>query len=298
MTSPLLFQELLLKLENHWQGLPDKPDENPISTLCALWNHVTHTNPEPGDAIMQLHPLNLDTAEELIRLVEKRIAGIPLAYIIGRQTYMGLEFLASPDAMIPRKETELLGYAAMKLANQLVEERGTVQALDLCTGSGNVVLSLAHFIKEFRAVATDISDGAIGLAKKNAVNMELEKRVKFFSGDLFEPIKTLSVDHVFDLITCNPPYIATANTEKMAAEISAYEPRSAFDGGPFGVNFIMRLIREAPKYMKPDSWLVFEVGLGQGNSVRRMLEKSSSYQKIDGRSDKNGQIRVLMAQSY
>ena len=84
MTSPLLFQELLLKLEFNWKGLPDKPDENPISALCALWNHVTHTNPSPGDDIMQLHPLDSETAEELIALVDKRISGTPLAYIIGK----------------------------------------------------------------------------------------------------------------------------------------------------------------------------------------------------------------------
>ena len=212
--------------------------------------------------------------------------------------FFGVNFLASPEAMIPRKETELLGYTALDMARRLASERGNLQALDLCTGSGNVALALAHYVPEYEAVADDISKSAVGLAKRNARLLGLEKRVKFFTGDLFAPFDSPDYEHSFDLITCNPPYIATANTEKMAAEISQFEPREAFDGGPFGINFIRRLICEAPRFLKPTSWLVFEVGLGQGENLRRMIERTFDYQKIESRTGETGKIRVLIAQSH
>jgi len=298
MNTPDNFQKLLTKLESNWQGLPDKPDENPSSTLCALWKFVTHNDTSPIDNPMQLPGLNPESDQLLNDLVDQRISGTPLAYIIGHQTYMGLDFLASPEAMIPRKETELLGQTALEMANQLVRERGSLQALDLCTGSGNVVLALAHYVKELQAAAVDISKDAVGLAERNAIHLGVEKRVTFFTGDFFDPFNRPEHEQSFDLITCNPPYIATANTGKMAAEISQFEPREAFDGGAFGVNLIIRLIREAPRFLKPASWLIFEVGLGQGNSLRRMLEKTSKYQKIESRTGETGQIRVLIAQAH
>ena len=211
---------------------------------------------------------------------------------------MRLNFSTSPDERSPRKETEILGYAALELAHLLANVRGNVHALDLCTGCGNVVLALAHLISEYEAIATDVTEEAVALAEKNAKKMGLAHRVKFFAGDLFAPVADPDYEHAFDLITCNPPYIASAHTDKMASEISHFEPREAFDGGPFGINLIMRLIREAPKYLKPASWLAFEVGLGQGNSVLRLLEKSTDYQRIDKRTDDDGQIRVLMAQTH
>ncbi len=298
MTRPLLFQEALKKLETSWQGLPDKPDENPLSTLCALWNFVTHTNPSPVDDIMQLHPLDQESADKLLKLVEKRISGVPLAYLIGSQTYLDLEFAVSPAAMIPRKETELLGKTAIKLARRLADERGRLGGVDLCTGSGNVVLSLANYVPEYRAFASDISPDAIVLAEKNAIKLGLVSRVIFTCGDLYEPFQDPKYEHVFDLITCNPPYIATGHIREMAKEISSFEPQTAFDGGPFGVNFIMRLIRETPKFLKASSWLVFEVGSGQGKSVIQMLKKTGKYQKVQHENDENGEIRVVLAQSF
>ena len=298
MTSQDIYQTLLTKLEVNWNGLPDKPNETPLSTLSDLWNFVTHSNQISLESDRQLPQLDSGSVELLNNLVERRISGTPLAYIIGHQTYMGVNFLASPEAMIPRKETELLGYTALELAQRLASERSEVHGLDLCTGSGNVALALAHFVPEYEAVAADISKSAIGLAERNARVLGLEKRVKFFTGDLFEPFNCPCYEHSFDLITCNPPYIATANTDKMADEISQFEPREAFDGGPFGINFIRRLIREVPRYLKKASWLVFEVGLGQGESLQRMLEKTSDYQTIGSRTGESGHIRVLVAQSH
>jgi release factor glutamine methyltransferase len=297
MATTDIYNELLNKIAANWNGLPDKPDETPETTLRALWTYAAQRNEHPGKMDAGLETLEPDPIALLSSLVDQRMNGTPLAYLTGHQTYLGLDFLASPDAMIPRKETELLGKAALEQARLLASERGKFRGMDLCTGSGNVVLALLHFISEYQAVAADISQNAVGLAERNARFLGLEKRVQFFAGDLFEPFSGSQHEHAYDLITCNPPYIATANAEKMALEISQFEPREAFDGGPFGVKIIMRLIREAPRFLKPASWLVFEVGLGQGEGLQRIVEKSSDFQKVENRTGDNGQVRVLLAQS-
>ena len=288
---PDLFAELLAQMEANWQGLPDKPEETPHSTLCALWNYVTQ------DELESIRDLTPEDAVRIKDLVVRRMEGEPLAYLVGRQHYMGVPLMTSPDAMIPRKETELLGQTALQIAQRLAAERGKLQALDLCTGSGNVALALAHYVNEYHGIGSDISEGAIRLAQRNASALRVADRVQFLAGDLFEHFNRAGFVQVFDLITCNPPYIATANAEKMADEIAQYEPREAFDGGPFGINLMMRLIREAPNFLKPGAWLVFEVGLGQGEVMQRMMEKTTAYQRIDCRRDENGNIRVLLGQS-
>jgi release factor glutamine methyltransferase len=294
---PDLFHELLAKLEADWQGLPDKPEETPHSTLCTLWDFVTQAErPEAGNSQAR-QALTPEEAAQVKELVARRMAGEPLAYLVGRQHYMGLALMTSPDAMIPRKETELLGQTALQIAQRLAAERGKLQALDLCTGSGNVALALAHYINEYQGIGSDISENAVSLAQRNASALRVADRVQFVAGDLFEPFEREKYFHAFDLITCNPPYIATANAEKMADEIAQYEPREAFDGGPFGINVMIRLIREAPHFLKPASWLLFEVGLGQGEVMQRMMEKTAAYQHIGSRLDENGHIRVLLGLS-
>lgn len=288
MTYPDLFHELLAQLEANWQGLPDKPEETPHSTLSTLWNFVAPDEPESFRALTPKETVHVKD------LVARRMEGEPLAYLIGRQHYMGLALMTSPDAMIPRKETELLGQTALHLAQRLAGERGKLQAVDLCTGSGNVALALAYYVSDYHGFGSDISENAVRLAQRNANALRVADRVQFVAGDLFEPFERAGFVQVFDLITCNPPYIATANAEKMADEITQYEPREAFDGGPFGINVMMRLIREAPRYLKPGSWLVFEVGLGQGEVMQRMMDKTAAYQHIESRHDENGQIRVLL----
>jgi release factor glutamine methyltransferase len=289
---PDLFTELLAQLEARWQGLPDKPEETPFSTLAALWNFVA---PDETESFRLLTPEEVVLVKDL---VARRMAGEPLAYLVGRQNYMGLALMTSPDAMIPRKETELLGETALQIARHLAAQRGRLNALDLCTGSGNVALALAHYVDAYHGIGSDISENAVQLAARNARVLELADRVQFVVGDLFEPFEHEMYLHAFDLITCNPPYIATANAEKMADEIAHYEPREAFDGGPFGINVMMRLICEAPRFLKPVSWLVFEVGLGQGEVMQRMMEKTAAYQPIETRRDENNNIRVLLGQSH
>ena len=298
MDDPQLFSSQLAILTDSWQGLPDKPEETPETTLRALWFTAAGTPRSVVRASQApLPPLSEAELERLRELVARRVAGLPLAHLTGRQQFMGIEMLVGSEALIPRKETEILGNAASKILASLIEERGSTTAIDLCTGSGNIVLALAYHEHRARFFASDLSSDAVALARRNAEHVGVDGRVEFRVGDLFEPFTNEEFIGQVDLITCNPPYISTKKVGEMPHEISEHEPSMAFDGGPFGIAILSRLVREAPRFLKPNSWLCFEVGLGQGEPLVSRLTKAGHFQEVKGVPDANGDVRALIART-
>ena len=278
------------------QTLPDKPEETVAATLRTLW-HLAAGNALSVEAALRtaLSPLDSAAATRLNTLIDQRLTGIPLAHLSGRQHFMGLEMLAGKDALIPRAETELLGGAALALLREMATAQGRVTVVDVCTGSGNLALALAHHEPKARVFAADLSAEAVGLAGRNAAHLGLQERVELRCGDLLEPFNQPQFHGQVDLLVCNPPYISSQRVDTMSGEISGYEPRLAFDGGPLGVRIVQRLIREAPTYLTSGGWLAFEVGLGQGPAVMKRLSASGSFAQQKGVADADGQIRVLLA---
>lgn len=297
MRPQQLYAHLYQKLAESWKSLPDKPDETPESTLLALWCLAAGLPLSSLRTAEDLPQLEKAAADQLAALVDRRLSGEPLAYLTGRQVFMGIEFLCSPKAMIPRKETEILSQAAINLARRLVSERGKIRALDVCTGSGNLALALAYHEVNCQVTGIDLSAEAIDLAQKNAAYLGLGDRVRFCQGDLFSPLEGEEGSAFLDLIICNPPYISSTQVDRLPAEIRHHEPRLALDGGPYGIRIITRLINEAPRFLKPDSWICFEVGSGQGNSIANMLRKRPAYNQVESFIDKTGEIRVLSAKT-
>ena len=125
---------------------------------------------------------------------------------------------------------------------------------------------------------------------------KVSDRVETVLGDLLEPFHREELYNNIDLITCNPPYISSSKVAGMASEISEHEPVLAFDGGPFGVGIINRLVQDAPQFLRPGGWLAFEVGLGQGPAIVKRMEKKQIYEKVVPIADKENNIRVLLAQ--
>jgi release factor glutamine methyltransferase len=287
------FGDLLARVRDHLRTLPDKPEETPEATLRALW-HAALGEPKSTELAGEspLPPLAETHYRQLDSLLERRFAGVPLAHLTGRQRFLGIEMLAGPEALIPRKETELLAKTAIDLLAACV---GPVRVLDVCTGSGNVALAIASRVPGARVYACDLSPEALGLARRNAQFVGIAHALDFRAGDLLAPFDAPEFHGSVDLVSCNPPYIASANVERMPEEISRHEPRLAFDGGPFGVGVLMRLMREAPRFLRPSGWLVCEVGLGQAQSVTRMLEKHPDYTDLRSVADHNGAGRVVAA---
>lgn len=292
--AQVMFRELRARLEHALTFLPDKPEENADSTLRALW-HAAADSPMSvrRAATMPLPELDEARRTRLDQLIERRIAGVPLAHITQRQSFMGLEMLAGPDALVPRAETELLAQAAIAAAQAVAQEQANVSVVDVCTGSGNVALAIARNVPAARVHAADLSEEAVALARRNAEHLQLAARVQFAAGDLLAPFDNDAFIGRVDVLTCNPPYINSAKVEQMASEISEHEPRLAFDGGPFGVAILMRLLQEAPRFVRSGGWLVFEVGLGQGPALIKRIEKNPAFHSITPLVDEHNAVRAI-----
>ena len=284
----------LNRLSRSWTGLPDKPYETPDTTLRSLWLLAKGDPRSIENSISaELPLLRDDELEKLDHYIEMRLSNIPLAHMTGRQYFMGIEMLAGPEALIPRKETEILGQAALARLKQIVQERGSATVIDLCTGCGNLALALAFHEPDCVVYGSDISEEAIELAQKNARHLGLEDRVNFLIGDLFMPFESDEFFGNVDLLICNPPYISTARVDEMADEISMHEPHKAFDGGAFGLSVLLSLIKDGPNYLKPRSWLGFEVGLGQGEAMRRKVESNGAFETVQVHCDEQEQVRAI-----
>lgn len=287
-------QTLLAELTAGWVAQPDKPEETPDVTLRALC-FAAAGDPRGLDRLDEAVP-SLDEAGmgRLRDLVARRISGTPLAHLTGRQSFFGIELLVGPGALIPRLETHALASGALECVREVVAARGEVVVIDLCTGAGNVALALASAEPAAKVVGADLSADAVALADRNAGHLGLQDRVSFRCGDLFAPFAEERWKGSVDIVTCNPPYISSAKVPLMPKEISQHEPSLAFDGGPFGVSILMRLVADAPAFLKPGGWLCFEVGLGQGDGIRARLERTGLYSDFRGIQDSRGDVRAVV----
>lgn len=291
-----LFRCLLSRISASWRGLPDKPEETPEATLRALWFLATGERRSAARAVEgELPPLDRASVAALRRLVAERLSGVPLAYLTGRQSFMGIELLAGPEALIPRRETELLGEAALHELRALARGRGRISVLDLCTGSGNLAVALAAQGPECTVYGCDFSPAAVELARRNAAWAGVADRVRFRVGDLFQPFEAAGALAAFDLIVCNPPYVSSAKVAALPQEVSGYEPPQAFDGGPLGLSILLRLIGESPRYLRPSASLCFEVGAGQGVGIVQRLARSGAFGEIHPLTDGQGEVRAILA---
>jgi len=204
-------------------------------------------------------PLVAGELQAFKALLQRRLDREPMAYITGRKGFYNLELKVGSGALVPRPETELLVEAALALLDKEAEDR----VLDLGTGCGPIVLSLAAERPKLHLAATDISPRALDWARANAVETGLAERVEFLLGDLFEPL----AGRVFDLIVTNPPYVAEAEYPGLAPEIVRHEPAEALVSGPEGLDFIRALAAGVRDHLRPGGWLLTEIGAGQAERV-------------------------------
>jgi release factor glutamine methyltransferase len=214
----------------------------------------------------------------------------PVAYILGEKPFHDLRLKVTPAALIPRPETEILVETCLHLLRDLKPEPGRrLRVLDLGTGSGAIVLALAHGLPDADYLATDASPDAIELARENARRLGLEKLVRFRQGDHFEPV---AAEPPFHLIACNPPYIPSGELDRLMPEASVFEPRAALDGGPDGLRFIASILLQAPERLAPGGSLVLEVGDDQAPAAAKLAPPS--LEPLPPIKDLAGIERVLL----
>jgi release factor glutamine methyltransferase len=297
MIQSAVYNAHLTRLTEELKTLEDKPEENPEATLRALWYAASG---EPRSVVAagagELPELSGEKQNSLEEFIDERLQGIPLAHLTKRQQFMGVELLAGPQALVPRKETEILGTAALNLLKQICEGQSSVMVIDVCTGAGNLATAFAVHVPAAKIFAADLSKDAVELARENVNFASVQDRVEVRDGDLLEPYDSDEFLGKVDLLTCNPPYISSAKVEVMDKEISDFEPSLAFDGGPFGIKIIQKLMQEAPRYLKHDGWLAFEIGLGQGAPIMKRLDKNKNFSNLQSFNDEAGEIRAIIAQ--
>ncbi len=237
-------------------------------------------------------PLSHDELARFRSLIRRRAAFEPAQYITGKQEFWSLPFEVTPSVLIPRPETETLIEQAMLECRELEAAR-TVSIIELGTGSGNIAVALAKFVKNASVVSIDNSQDAIDLARENAVAHNVAARIEFSVMDMFEPVDQLLLRR-FDLLVSNPPYISAEEWETLPTEVKRYEPRSALTDSRDGYEHHQRIVELAPYLLKNDGTLLVEVGFGQARPVCDMLRKSG-FRDVVSIPDLQGVQRVVKA---
>jgi release factor glutamine methyltransferase len=227
-----------------------------------------------------------DFAARYEPLVARRLAREPLAYITGRQEFWDLTFSVSPAVLIPRPESEIIVEAAL----ELFPPDSAFSAADVGTGSGCLAIALAHERPGARVVATDVADGAMEMARRNAARHGVAERIQFVKTDLLE-----SVAGPFDLVVSNPPYVPDADRATIAPEVRDHEPPIALFAGDDGLATIRRLINQATSRLRQGGFLIFELGFGQAERVAGLISARGGLTMVRIRPDLRGIPRTAVA---
>jgi release factor glutamine methyltransferase len=243
--------------------LAKKGIESPKTDALVLLAHVL------GCKKVDLHVNFAEQPSEADRnrfkeLIQRRVAGWPVAYLVGTRDFYLLTFEVTPAVLIPRPETETLVADALAF----LKPKAAPAVLDLGTGSGCIGISIAHQKKDAHVTAVDISPDALEVAKRNAAKAGVADRMTFLQGDLFAP---LTAGSTFDLIASNPPYIAGHEFAGLQAEVRDHEPRAALDGGADGLAFYRRIAAAVSPFLKTGGKLLLEIGATQDEAVRGLL---------------------------
>lgn len=240
-----------------------------------------------------------EVAEEQLSEYEialrKRAEHVPLQYIVGEAEFMGLKFKVNSNVLIPRQDTETLVEEALKHLGDVEKP----EILDMCTGSGCILLSLLLERQDACGTGVDVSPEALEVAKKNAGILKVENRADFVESDLFSAPyfceKGGKDSGKYDILISNPPYIATEEIETLMEEVRLHDPRKALDGMEDGLYFYRKITAEAGRYLKPGGWLLYEIGCTQGEAVSTMM-KAAGFTGVQIVKDLPGLDRVVLGQ--
>jgi release factor glutamine methyltransferase len=302
-------QKLLNWVTEH---LTDKGIDSPRLSAELLLSHVV------GLKRIELYtqfdnPVAKQQLDRLHDLVKRAGQNEPIPYLVGKTEFYSLELNVTPDCMIPRPETELLVERAIEflrtrsgrnstMGNTL--QKGSISngartatqfVCDLCTGSGCIAVAIAKNFPDARIIATDICDAALAVAAGNVEKHQLGDQITLLCGDLFDPIMPQLDVNEFDLIVCNPPYVSTAEYEKLDRNVKDYEPKVALFAGVDGLDIYRRVIEKADRFLKPNAALMLEIGYAQGPAIKKLLEQTSAFAEIRIEKDLHNNDRIAIA---
>jgi len=284
--------ELLNWSTNH---LKNQGVDNPRLEAEILLAHCLRINREK--LYINLNEfVHEDDQERFNKLLERRMKGEPIQYILGYKEFWSLGLKVNHNVFIPRPETEILVEQAL-LILQKERDQKEFLILEIGTGSGAIAISIAKELKQVSFIATDISFEAILLAKENAVLAGVDQKIRFINCDLMGPFRFINGGY-FDMIISNPPYIKSSDIERLPREVKDYEPIWALDGGVDGMDFYRRIIYQTPFYLKRDGWLLLEVGQGQGEVISEWMRYNNFFKEFQIIKDYSGIDRVVKIRKH
>jgi release factor glutamine methyltransferase len=236
-------------------------------------------------------PLSQQELSIFKALIKRRLKREPVAYITGNKEFWSLDLDVTKEVLIPRPDTECLVEQALEYLPGK-ESNKSWNILELGTGSGAIILSMAAQCPQHRYFASDRSENAIRIAKGNAKKHDLSDIILFLVGDWFCPMKN-NIKH-FDMVVSNPPYIPNHLIAGLEPEIALYEPRLALDGGKDGLDSLRTIINQAPSFLKPTGYLILEIGYDQKHKVSELVIKSGKYKSFHIVKDFGGHDRVAI----
>jgi release factor glutamine methyltransferase len=222
-------------------------------------------------------------------LIRRRLEGSPVAYLVGRKEFYGLELKVSPAVLIPRPDSEHVVMECLKLAKMMIAPR----IVDIGTGSGNLAIAIAKHQPTAEVTAIDISQDALQIALDNSAKHKVAERIRFLQGDLFAPLGT---EEQFQFIVSNPPYIADEDMPQLPIGVRQYEPHLALRGGPGGFRVFDRLLAESRARLVSGGYLIIEIGSPQEQPARERLAALSEFTLLPTVFDYSRHPRVLIAQ--
>lgn len=242
------------------------------------------------------HPeseVNEEIVSEYLSLCQKRAEHIPLQHLTHQACFMGYDFYVDERVLVPRQDTEVLAEEALHQLRNIRNPR----ILDMCTGSGCLLLSLLMELPDAIGTGVDISEAALAVAERNRKNLELEKRAVLvqsdtFSGDYFQK-NSGNISLEYDMLISNPPYIPTEDIGKLMEEVRFHDPVLALDGREDGLYFYRRITEQAGKYLKPGGWLMYEIGCEQGTDVSAIMQ-GEGFTEVTVKKDLVGLDRVVI----
>jgi release factor glutamine methyltransferase len=299
--------------ENTQQALCIRNPESRQITVQDIASRLSRagiTSPDVNAEIMLTHLLGLRVVDlytdeiilspedynSLQDMITRRINGEPLQYITGNVNFYGHDIIVRKGVFIPRPETEILVEIVVKHARRIIDampqSKDRLHILDLCTGSGNIAISLTKILAECKIISSDISDFALNIAKENAAKHSVADRIEFVKADLFNMPQKYEAG--FDIIVCNPPYIAYGDIKYLAKEISQ-EPMQALVGGKDGMDFYRRIIKYSPGFLKNNGRIILEIGDNNSLEIEQVIRNSDVFSEIEFSDDLNGIRRVVTA---
>lgn len=283
MSDEIKTSDLLGQAARRLAGASDSPRLDAETLLALVTGHTrAHFYAWPDEPVSDAH------TDRFVRLLERRLAGHPIAHLTGRREFWSREFKVTPDVLIPRPETELL----VEWALSLEISSQPLRIADLGTGSGVIALTLALECPKAQVLALDVSAKALAIAKDNARRWEVET-ISFVQSDW---LAAVSPTQRFDLIVANPPYVAEQDHHLTTGDVR-FEPPIALNAGVDGLDALRVIIAQAMAYLKPGGWLLLEHGYDQGEAVRKLLG-DSGYSDIESRPDLQGHPRISGGRSY